>query len=159
MGLAIPLNILTLLYFSRARPYTFKFKKYRIKNYIVIYHEVCLIIFEFLMLSLGVKDSAGATAAEKEQFSNYIVYYLAAVCTVSFIYQIFIIIVFIYRKIWLRFIETDFFKLNFSYQYAKYQAAKNKGKKLAKTIDPKAKEALKNLIKGYKKSRSVLRPN
>lgn len=45
MGLAIPLNILTLLYFSRSRPYTFKFKKYRIKNYIVIYHEVCLIIF------------------------------------------------------------------------------------------------------------------
>ena len=45
MGLAIPLNVLTLMYFCRARPYTFKFRKYRIKNYLVIYHEVALIIF------------------------------------------------------------------------------------------------------------------
>ena len=30
--------------------------------------------------------------------------------------------------------------------------------KLAKSIDPKAKEALKNMIKGYKKSKSSLRP-
>jgi hypothetical protein len=38
MSLAIPLNVLALLYFSKSRPYTFKFKKYRIKNYIVIFH-------------------------------------------------------------------------------------------------------------------------
>jgi len=30
---------------------------------------------------------------------------------------------------------------------------------LAKQIDPKAKEALKNMIKGYKKSKSALRPS
>ena len=66
MGLAIPLNVLTLMYFCRARPYTFKFRKYRIKNYLVIYHEVALIIFEFLMLTLGIKDTAGALPAEKE---------------------------------------------------------------------------------------------
>lgn len=38
MGLAIPLNVLTLLYYCRARPYSFKFQKYRIKNYVVIFH-------------------------------------------------------------------------------------------------------------------------
>lgn len=65
MGLAIPLNVLTLLYFCRARPYSFKFSKYRIKNYVAIYHEVALIIFEFLMLTLGIKDSANALPAEK----------------------------------------------------------------------------------------------
>ena len=63
MGLAIPLNVLTLLYFIRARPYSFKFRKYRIKNYLVIYHEVALILFEFLMLTLGIKDTAGAPPA------------------------------------------------------------------------------------------------
>ena len=59
----------------------------------------------------------------------------------------------------MRFIETECFALNFPDLYAKYQARKNKNRKLAKTIDPKAKEALKNLIKGYKKSKSHLRPN
>ena len=66
--------------------------------------------------------------------------------------------VFIYRKIWLRFVETECFALNFPDLYQEYQDKKNKHKKLAKTIDPKAKEALKNLIKGYKKSKSALRP-
>jgi len=113
MGLCIPLNVLALLYFCKARPYSFKFKRYRIKNYIVIYHEVCLIIFEFLMLTLGIKDSVGATALEKEAFANYIIYYLTAVCTISFAYQIFAIAVFLYRKLWLRFIETELFMMNF----------------------------------------------
>jgi hypothetical protein len=139
MGLAIPLNVLTLLYFSRARPYSFKFQRYRIKNYVVIYHEVCLIIFEFLMLTLGIKASAGATAADKELFTNGIIYFLTAVCTISFLYQLFIVAVFLYRKVWLRFIETQLFAINFPDLYAKYQAKKNKHKKLTKTIDPKAK--------------------
>lgn len=34
-----------------------------------------------------------------------------------------------------------------------------KNKKLVRSIDPKAKEALKNMIKGYKKSKSTLRPS
>ena len=59
----------------------------------------------------------------------------------------------------MRFIETECFAKNFPDLYEKYQARKNKHKKLAKAIDPKAKEALKNLIKGYKKSKSHLRPN
>lgn len=45
MALAIPLNVLTLMYFSKAKPFTFKFKHLRIKNYFAIYHEVCIIIF------------------------------------------------------------------------------------------------------------------
>jgi len=45
MALAIPINFLALLYFSRAKPYSFKEKKYRIKNYIAIYHEACILIF------------------------------------------------------------------------------------------------------------------
>lgn len=68
------------------------------------------------------------------------------------------ITVYIYRKIWLVFIESEFFAKNFPATYAKYQAAKVKNKKLVKTIDPKAKESLKKLIKGYKKSKSALRP-
>ncbi len=54
MSLAIPLNFLTLLYFIRVKPYSFKYKNYRIKNYIAIYQEVCLLIFELLLLILGV---------------------------------------------------------------------------------------------------------
>ncbi len=56
MSLCIPLNVLTLLYFCKGRPYTFKFRHYRIKNYVAIYHEACLIIFVLLMLILVIKD-------------------------------------------------------------------------------------------------------
>jgi len=68
------------------------------------------------------------------------------------------IVVYIYRKVWLVFIETEFFAKNFPEMHAKNQSAKNKNKKLIKTIDPKAKESLKKLIKGYKKTKSELRP-
>lgn len=48
---------------------------------------------------------------------------------------------------------------NFPEKYAEYQSQKKKkDKKLMKKIDPMAKEALKNLIKGYKKHKSKLRP-
>ena len=57
-----------------------------------------------MLLVLGIKDTANASAAEKEEFANYIIYYLTAVCTVSFIYQLFMVGVFLYRKVWLRFI-------------------------------------------------------
>jgi Mn2+/Fe2+ NRAMP family transporter len=53
MSLCLPVNVITLLYFIKAKPYSFKQKNYRIKNYIAIYHEACLIIFELLMLGLG----------------------------------------------------------------------------------------------------------
>ena len=45
MGLAIPLNTLFLLYIIKSRPYSFKFKKKRFRNYIAIFNEVSLIIF------------------------------------------------------------------------------------------------------------------
>lgn len=38
MSLCIPLNILCLMYFSRIRPYSFKFMNKRIRNYTAIYH-------------------------------------------------------------------------------------------------------------------------
>lgn len=38
LALAISLNFLVLLYYCRARPYSFKLKGYRIKNYLTIYH-------------------------------------------------------------------------------------------------------------------------
>lgn len=38
MAVVIPVNFLALLYYARARPYSFKFRKYKIKNYIAIYH-------------------------------------------------------------------------------------------------------------------------
>lgn len=38
MAMCIPLNVATLLYFIRARPFSFKYKKRRIRNYIAIYH-------------------------------------------------------------------------------------------------------------------------
>lgn len=44
MVLAIALNFLALLYFIRARPYSFKYHKYRIKNYLAIFHEASLIL-------------------------------------------------------------------------------------------------------------------
>ena len=68
------------------------------------------------------------------------------------------IVVYIYRKIWLVFISSEFFAKNFPQLYAKYQSAKLKPNKLVKTIDPKAKQSLKKLIKGYKNSKSALRP-
>lgn len=80
------------------------------------------------------------------------------VTSVSLIYHILTIGLFVYRKIWLIFIESELFKRNFPQKYAEYQAAKIKNKKLVKSIDPMAKEALKNLLKGYKKNKSVLRP-
>jgi len=104
-----------------------------------IYHQACIIIFEILLFVLGALDKKGATTAEKEKIGENIVHFLIAVCTVSFIYQIFILIVTFYRKIWLIFIESDLFKRNFPEQYALYQAGKIKTKKLAKSIDPKAK--------------------
>jgi hypothetical protein len=158
MGLCIPLNILVLLYFCKARPYTFKFNHFRIKNYFAIFHEASIIIFELLLLILGMQDQNNATPTEKENFSYYIIYYLVIVCSFSFVYHIFSLVVFLHRKIWLRFIESELFKRNFPKKYAEYQAAKNKSTKLVKSIDPKAKEALKSMIKGYKKSKSVLRP-
>lgn len=63
MGLCIPLNVLVLMYFSKARPYSFKFKHYRIKNYFAIFHEICIIILELLLLALGEKDKNNATAS------------------------------------------------------------------------------------------------
>jgi hypothetical protein len=38
MGLAIPLNVLSLLYFCKYRPFAFSFRGYHIKNYMAIYH-------------------------------------------------------------------------------------------------------------------------
>ena len=49
LGLCIPLNVLFLLYLSRARPYSFKYKKRRFRNYLAIFNEVSLILFEFLI--------------------------------------------------------------------------------------------------------------
>jgi hypothetical protein len=158
MALCLALNALTLLYFCKARPYTFKFRRYRIKNYIAIYHEACLIILELLLFVFVVKDRNKATAAEKEEFCKYIIYYLTAASSVSFIYHIFAFVVHLYRKVWLVLIESEIFRRNFPAKYAEYQAAKNKSKKLVRSIDPKAKEALKSMIKGYKKTKSILRP-
>lgn len=53
MGLAIPINILVLLYYIRARPYSFKVKHYRIKNYLMIINCICLIVLEMLLFGLG----------------------------------------------------------------------------------------------------------
>ena len=66
MSLCIVLNTACLLYFSRARPYSFKFKKRRIKNYIAIFNEVALIIFEFLMLVLAILNRDKVSNTEKE---------------------------------------------------------------------------------------------
>jgi hypothetical protein len=52
---------------------------------------------------------------------------------------LFSLAVFLYRKVWLIFIESEIFKKNFPEKYAEYQASKNKNKKLVKGIDPKAK--------------------
>lgn len=101
MSLCLALNFLTLLYFCKARPYTFKFRRYRIKNYIAIYHEACLIILELLLLVFVIKDRNKATSAEKEDFCYDIIYYLTAVCSVSFIYHLFVFVVHLYRKVWL----------------------------------------------------------
>lgn len=38
MSLALPLNLLSLYYFSKSRPYTLQLKGYKVKNYLVIYH-------------------------------------------------------------------------------------------------------------------------
>ena len=66
MSLCIPLNVLFLLYLSKARPYSFKYKKKRFRNYIVIFNEGSLILFEFMMLVLGILDRDNKSAFEKE---------------------------------------------------------------------------------------------
>lgn len=106
MSLCIPLNVACLLYFSRARPFSFKFNKRKIRNYVAIFHEVALIFFELLMLVLGIMDRDLKTAYEKEKYSNFIIYYLCIVCSISFIYFLFRIGVQIYRRIWMPFTET-----------------------------------------------------
>lgn len=57
MALCIVLNYACFLYFVRYRPYSFKYKKRRIRNYIAIFHEIALIVFEILMLILGILDA------------------------------------------------------------------------------------------------------
>lgn len=107
---------------------------------------------------MGIKAENNASASEKEDFSYSIIYFLVVACTISFLYQIFATVIYLYRKAWLYFIETDLFKRNFPEKYSEYQLAKTQGEKLLKSIDPKAKEILKNLIRGYKANKSVLRP-
>lgn len=65
MGLCLPVNVLCLMYFIKARPYSFKFRKRRLRNYIAIFHEAALLIFELLMLILGVYDKNMLSAFEK----------------------------------------------------------------------------------------------
>ena len=122
MAVAIPLNVLALLYFSKARPYSFKERKYRIKNYIAIYNEICLIIFESLMLGLGIMQKNLAASTAKEAFSYYIIYYLVAATVPNAIYFVLRCIIHMYRKVWLPFIESDLFRKNFPEKWAKYQA-------------------------------------
>jgi hypothetical protein len=110
------------------------------------------------MLILGVKAQNRATPTEKEDFSYSIIYFLVLACTISFLYQIFATVIYLYRKAWLAFIETELFRRNFPEKHSEYQLAKTQGEKLLKSIDPKAKEILKNLIKGYKANKSLLRP-
>jgi len=65
MGVCIVINLLVLLYLAKARPYSFKFKHLRIKNYFAIYHEVCYIGLEILLLIMGGKEKDGASSAQK----------------------------------------------------------------------------------------------
>lgn len=103
LGLCIPLNVLFLLYLSRARPYSFKYKKKRFRNYIAIFNEVSLLMFEFLMVALAILDRDQKTAFEKESFSYVIIYFLTIVCTINFIYFVFRTWVQAYRKIYMPF--------------------------------------------------------
>lgn len=70
------------------------------------------------MLILGIKNDNGATPTEKEEFSYFIIYYLAAVCSITFIYHLITVITVLYRKFWLAFIETELFRTNFPEKYA-----------------------------------------
>ena len=137
MSLCIPLNVLCLYYFSKARPYSFKFKKRRLRNYLVIFNEVSLILFEFMLLVLGMLDQDNKSAFEKEEFSYSIIYLLTIACTVNLIYFIFRIGVQIHRKIYLPFIDSELFRNNFPEKYEELH--KDKKKNLLKGIDPKAK--------------------
>ena len=157
MSLCIILNIACLLYFSRARPYSFKFKRRRIRNYIAIFNEVALIVFEFLMLALAILDRDGGTAIEKENFAKKIVIYVAVVTSVSLVYMLFRVGLQIYRKLWVPFTFSELFRINFPEKYAEIHGLKSK--KLLKGIDPKAKEALRAMVKNYKKHKSQLRPS
>jgi hypothetical protein len=157
MALAIPLNVLALMYFAKARPYSFKERKYRIKNYLAIFNEAGLIIFEGLMLGLGLLQKNGATPDEKEAFSLYVIYLLAAVSVPNVVYFVFRCVVHVHRKMWMPFIESDLFRKNFPEKWARYQALKNKGNVVTKKIDPMARQAIKTLLKGFKENFS-LRP-
>ena len=157
MSLCVILNTACLLYFSRARPYSFKFKKRRIRNYIAIFNEVALIAFEFLMMALAILDRDGATAIEKENFSKRIVIYVAVVTSVNFAYMLFRVGVQVYRKMWIPFTFSELFRVNFPEKYAEIHGLK--AKKLLKGVDPKAKEALRAMVKNYKKHKSELRPS
>lgn len=113
MSLCIPLNVLCLLYFIKARPYSFKFKKRRFRNYIAIFNEATLIIFEILMLALGMLHRDGFSAAQKQEFSMTIVIYLIVVTLVNLVYFLFRIGVQFWRRIVLPFSETELFRVNF----------------------------------------------
>lgn len=55
MGLAIPINILVLLYHIKARPYSLKINHFKVKNFMIIVNNICLIILEILFFALGSK--------------------------------------------------------------------------------------------------------
>jgi len=71
-----------------------------------IFNEVSLIIFEILLLVMGIMQRDLISSSVKEKFASYIVIYLTVVSIPNFLYFIFRTVIFVQRKIWIPFIES-----------------------------------------------------
>lgn len=113
LSLMIVLNVAVAFYIIKARPYRFKYRRLRIRNYIVIFNEVCLIGFEIGLLVFALMDKDGVAAATKASAMLVMSYYLLVFMLINAFYFIFRIYIEVRRRLWEPFLETECFKLNF----------------------------------------------
>ena len=104
LSLLIVVNVPVAFYLIKARPYRFKYRRLRIRNYIAIFNEVMLIGFEIGLLVFALMDRDGATAATKTTTMLAMSYYLLIVMIVNAVYFFFRIYIEVRRRLWEPFI-------------------------------------------------------
>lgn len=113
IGLLIVVNVAVAMYVIKARPYRFKWRRMRVRNYLAIFNEVTIVGFEIGLLVFALMDQDGVSLETRTQAMLGLSYYLLALLIVNLIYLLFRMYIEVRRRLWERFIETECFKLNF----------------------------------------------
>lgn len=100
LSLMIVVNLPVTLYLIKARPYRFKYRRLRIRNYIAIFNEVVLIGFEIGLLVFALMDRDGASSTIKTTTMLAMSYYLLIVMLVNCFYFMFRIYIEVRRRVW-----------------------------------------------------------